>query len=76
MDSSTETTNSQSKPNETPQVKISDIKVDNEQIALNLMIAFLNAAQSRGIYSLEESAKLWECVKFFSKPTEPTDISL
>jgi len=78
MDSSMETTNSQSTSTETPQpqVKLSEIKVDNEQIALTLMVAFLNAAQSRGIYSIEESAKLWECVKFFSKPNEPTDISL
>ena len=78
MDSSMETTNSQSTPTETPQpqVKLSEIKVDNEQIALNLMVAFLNAAQSRGIYSIEESAKLWECVKFFSKPAENTDTSV
>ena len=78
MDSSTETTNSQSTSTEQPQqqVKLSEIKVENEQIALNLMVAFLNAAQSRGIYSIEESAKLWECVKFFSKPAENTDTSV
>ena len=72
MDSSMETTNSQSTSTEQPQqqVKLSEIKVENEQIALNLMVAFLNAAQSRGIYSIEESAKLWECVKFFSKPAD------
>jgi len=78
MDSSTEITNSQSTSTEQPQqqVKLSEIKVENEQIALNLMVAFLNAAQSRGIYSIEESAKLWECVKFFSKPAENTDTSV
>ena len=78
MDSSMETTNSQSTSTEQPQqqVKLSEIKVENEQIALNLMVAFLNAAQSRGIYTIEESAKLWECVKFFSKPAENTDTSV
>ena len=78
MDSSIETTKSQSTSTEQPQpqVKLSEIKVENEQIALNLMVAFLNAAQSRGIYTIEESAKLWECVKFFSKPAENTDTSV
>ena len=52
------------------QVKLSEINVDNEQIALNLIVAFCNAAQSRGAFNMEESAKLWECVKFFSKPVE------
>jgi len=72
MDSST-TTTTVSPGTETStaaqqQVKLSDINVNNEQIALNLMVAFCNAAQSRGVFNLEESAKLWECVKFFSKP--------
>ena len=50
------------------QVKLSEIPVENKQIALNIMFAFLDAAQRRGIYSIEESAKLWECVTFLSKP--------
>tara|TARA_B110000240_G_scaffold174444_1_gene200930 strand:- start:306 stop:560 length:255 start_codon:yes stop_codon:yes gene_type:complete len=84
MNISTEITNSQSTSTEPTEptepteqrVKLIEIKVENEQIALNLMIAFLDAAQSRGIYSIEESAKLWECVKFFSKPAENTDKSV
>lgn len=67
MDSSTETSTA---PAPQQQVKLSEINVNNEQIALNLMVAFCNAAQSRGAFNMEESAKLWECIKFFSKPVE------
>lgn len=73
MNSSTETSTA---PAPQQQVKLSEINVNNEQIALNLMVAFCNAAQSRGAFNMEESAKLWECVKFFSKPVEePATVS-
>ena len=49
------------------QVKLSDISVDNENTALNVMVAMLNMAQRRGAFSLEESSKCWECVKMFMK---------
>jgi hypothetical protein len=71
MDSSTETSTAPA-PAPQQQIKLSEINVNNEQIALNLMVAFCNAAQSRGAFNMEESAKLWECVKFFSKPVEET----
>ena len=47
MDSSTETSTA---PAPQQQVKLSEINVNNEQIALNLMVAFCNAAQSRGAF--------------------------
>jgi predicted transcriptional regulator len=50
-----------------PQVKLVDVEVTNEIVALNLMVSFLNLAQRRGIYSIDESAKIWECIKKFQK---------
>ena len=49
------------------QVQLSDISVDNENTALNVMVAMLNMAQRRGAFSMEESSKCWECVKMFMK---------
>ena len=49
------------------QVQLSDISVDNENVALNVMVAMLNMAQRRGAFSMEESSKCWECVKMFMK---------
>jgi hypothetical protein len=52
----------------TPQTKIVDIEVKDEVVALNLIVSFLNLAQRRGAFSLDESSKLWECIKMFQKP--------
>ena len=52
----------------TPQTKLVDIVVKDEVMALNLIVSFLNLAQRRGAFSLDESAKLWECIKMFQKP--------
>jgi hypothetical protein len=49
------------------QVKLVDIEVINENVALNLMVSFLNLAQRRGIFSIDEAAKIWECIKKFQK---------
>ena len=50
------------------EVKLVDIPVTNENVALNLLVAFINHAQRRGVYSIDESAKIWECIKMFQKP--------
>ena len=56
-------------PNETKsQSKLVDIEVKDEVMALNLIVSFLNLAQRRGAFSLDESSKLWECIKMFQKP--------
>ena len=52
------------------QVALSDISVDNENTALNVMVAMLNMAQRRGAFSMEESSKCWECVRMFMKQNE------
>ena len=46
---------------------LSDVKVTNENEALNIMVSFLHMAQKRGAFNLQESAKIWECVQIFMK---------
>ena len=52
----------------TPQSRLVDTEVKDEVVALNLIVSFLNLAQRRGAFSLDESSKLWECIKMFQKP--------
>jgi hypothetical protein len=47
------------------QTRLVDIEVKNQNEALQLIVTFLNLAQKRGSFTLDESAKLWECVKHF-----------
>jgi hypothetical protein len=51
-----------------PQVKLVDIEVKDEVVALNLIVSFLNLAQRRGAFTIDESSKLWECIRKFQKP--------
>lgn len=48
-------------------VKLVDVVIADEVMALNVMVSFLNLAQKRGAFSLDESAKIWECVKKFQR---------
>lgn len=50
------------------QVKLEDLKVNTENDALNYMVGFLELAQRRGVFSLEEAAKINECVAKFRRP--------
>jgi len=43
------------------------MEVANETVALNMLVSFLNLAQRRGIFSIDESAKIWECISKFQK---------
>ena len=49
------------------EVKLTDVEIINENVALNVIVSFLNLAQRRGVFSMDESAKIWECVKKFQK---------
>lgn len=59
------------KPEE-KQVKLVDVPISNMHDALQVMVAFLNLAQKRGTYSIDECAKIWECIKMFQNPPQPT----
>jgi hypothetical protein len=52
----------------TDETKLVDIPVSNENIALNLLVNFINLAQRRGAFNIDESAKIYECIKKFQKP--------
>lgn len=45
--------------------KLIDIPVTDENAALNILVGFIDVAQKRGIFNLEESHKIWECIKKF-----------
>jgi hypothetical protein len=50
------------------EIRLVDVPVSNENTALSLMVSFLSLAQKRGSFSLDESAKIWECVQKFQVP--------
>ena len=50
------------------QVNLLDVEVTTENVALNVMVALLNTAQKRGVFTMQESAKAWECVQKFMRP--------
>ena len=50
-----------------PEVKLVDVPVTDENVALNLLVSFLSLAQRRGVFGIDESAKIWECVQKFQK---------
>ena len=47
--------------------KLLTVNVNDENTALNLLVSFINLAQRRGVYSIDESAKIWECISKFQK---------
>jgi hypothetical protein len=52
---------------EKKEIKLTDVQITDENVALNVIVSFLNLAQRRGVFSIDESAKIWECVKKFQK---------
>tara|TARA_Y100000992_G_C21049400_1_gene388804 strand:- start:259 stop:531 length:273 start_codon:yes stop_codon:yes gene_type:complete len=52
-------------------VSILDVDIEDENTALNVMVQFLTIAQKRGAFNIPESAKIYECLKKFSKKTPP-----
>jgi hypothetical protein len=45
--------------------RLVDVPIPTQQDALQLLVTFVNLAQKRGAYTLDESAKIWECIKMF-----------
>ncbi len=52
---------------ENEQPNLLDIEITDENVALNVMVMFLNLAQNRGAFRIDESAKIFECIKTFQK---------
>lgn len=53
------------------EIRLVDVTITDQVVALNILVAFMNVAQRRGAFSMEESAKIWECVKHFTPPEAP-----
>lgn len=69
MDKSTDTTDTPAEK----KVNLDDLKVENQEMALNLMGQFLELAQKRGAFNFQESAKIYECIKFFVPPSSTSE---
>ena len=64
MDSTQDT---KEEPVTKPSPRLVEVEVTNEIVALNLLVSFLTLAQKRGSFTIDESAKIWECIKKFQK---------
>ena len=64
-------------PNENvKEIAITDVVIDNENMALNILIAFTQIAHRRNAYNIDETAKLAEAINFFKpKPQENNVVS-
>jgi hypothetical protein len=49
------------------EIRLADVPITDENTALNVMVSFLSLANKRGAFTLDESAKIWECIKMFQK---------
>ena len=52
---------------EKKQVRLVDVPINTQNDALQLLVTFIHLAQKRGAFTLDESAKLWECIKMFQQ---------
>ena len=55
-------------PAPTQEIRLIDVPITDENIALNVLVSFLNVAQKRGVFSIAESAKIFECIQKFVQP--------
>lgn len=49
------------------EVKLVEVPITDENTSLNVMVSFLSLANKRSAFSIDESAKIWECIKMFQK---------
>ena len=66
-ESANETSQSTQEPAQEQTMDLSDVEVTNENIALNIIVSYINLAQKRGAFNMKESAKIWECIKKFQR---------
>jgi hypothetical protein len=72
MDSNTESNSTNAEETSKPKARLVDMPVNNANEALNMLVTFLNLAQKRGAFTIDESAKIWSCIQFFN-PTTTTE---
>ncbi len=57
------------RPQDVPlEVQLVNTPVTDENVALNVLVAFISVAQRRGCFNIQESAKIWESIQKFSQP--------
>lgn len=52
-------------PVQANEVRLIDVPITDENVALNVLVSFLNVAQKRGTFSIAESAKIFDCIQKF-----------
>jgi hypothetical protein len=50
------------------QIDLISIVIKDENTALNVLVGFLGIAQRRGVFAINESAKIYEAIKMFTQP--------
>ena len=63
-------------PSEEQKILLKDIAINDKSMAVNVMIAMLDAAQRRGAFNLEESSKIWECIHKIREPAPTENVSM
>jgi hypothetical protein len=53
-----------------PKTRLVDAKVTTPNEAFNLLITFINLAQKRGAFGLDEAHKIFDCMKLFQNASE------
>ena len=46
------------------------VPVNDDNTALNVLVGFLGIAQRRGVFAINESAKIYECIQQFQKGSQ------
>ena len=50
-----------------PKIDLLTVEVNDDNTALNVIVGFLGIAQRRGVFAINESAKIYECIQQFQK---------
>ena len=61
-----ESTDKENEKTAPPKVDLLKVDIKDENTALNVLVGFLGLAQSRGVFAINESAKIFEAVKMFN----------
>ena len=67
MENKDEKKNLEELSTEQKEVLLNDIVISDPNSALNVLVSFVNLANKRGAFTIQESAKIWECVQMFQK---------
>jgi hypothetical protein len=48
------------------EIQLVNTPITDETSALNVLVGFIALAQKRGTFNIQESAKIWDCIKQFN----------